>query len=236
KNGTVYVVAGSAGQVGGTQASFPHAAMSYSNATTGGSLAIEIEGNRLDAKFVAADNTIKDQFTIFKDVNKTTTMSLNTGQSATLTASWVGNYNWSTGATTQSITVSPVAGNNTYYVNDNTAAKCLSDTFNVNFAAATAIAKKARSSSLTPKTGSDFSFKVYPNPAKGGAIHLTVTTEVAQNIKYVIEDMNGRIIHNKNMAASPGATHIKLNVPPGVYVLKLSNVKGIYKTEKIALQ
>src|SRR5258708_2133069 len=50
KHGTVYVVAGSAGQLGGTQASFPHAAMYYSNATTGGSLAVEIQGNRLDAK------------------------------------------------------------------------------------------------------------------------------------------------------------------------------------------
>jgi hypothetical protein len=105
KHGTVYVVAGSAGKIGGTQPSFPHAAMYYSNATTGGSLAIEIQGNRLDAKFLAADNTIKDQFTILKDVNKTSAVTAKANQPFTLTASWIGNYSWSTGATTRSITV-----------------------------------------------------------------------------------------------------------------------------------
>lgn len=238
KHGTVYVVAGSAGQVGGTQGSFPHAAMNYSNATTGGSLAIEIEGNRLDAKFVAADNTIKDQFTIFKDVNKTTTISVNTGQSATLTASWVGNYNWSTGATTRSITVSNgAAGNYNYYVNDNvnTANRCLSDTFRVNVVSA--LAKASNLTPVTTKAIAGFSFKVYPNPAaKEGTMQLTITSGSQQNVRYVVEDISGRIVLNKNIVASAGNTQIDLSLPAGVYVLRLSNVKGIRKAERIVVQ
>lgn len=141
KHGTVYVVAGSAGSLGGTASSFPHAAMYYSNATTGGSLLIEVEANRLDAKFIAADNTIKDQFTIMKDVNKKSNIALNAGQETDLTASWIGNYAWSTVATTKSIHIAPAAGNYTYYVNDNSvvANKCLSDTFNVSVAAPLAL-------------------------------------------------------------------------------------------------
>ena len=239
KHGTVYVVAGSAGQLGGTQASFPHAAMYYSNATTGGSLAIEIQGNRLDAKFVAADNTIKDQFTIFKDVNKATTISVTAGQPATLTASWTGNYNWNTGAITQSVIINQAtAGNYNYYVSDNANAanKCLSDTFHINVVSAFAITKPTGFASVTTETIPGFSFKIYPNPAKGGTMHLVITSGLKQNVRYIVEDINGRIIHNRNIVASSGVTQVDLSLPAGVYVVKLSNAKGIRKTEKVVVQ
>ncbi|MES1218595.1 MAG: T9SS type A sorting domain-containing protein, partial [Bacteroidota bacterium] len=238
KHGTVYVVAGSAGQIGGTQSSFPHAAMYYSNATTGGSLAIEIQGNRLDAKFVAADNTIKDQFTIFKDVNKSTTISLTPGQAATLSASWMGNYNWNTGEATQSITINQPAGNYDYIVNDNVnaASKCLADTFHVNVGSALVNARSAGVQPTNRDAVTAFSFRVYPNPTDGRAMHLAISSNIKQNLRYVVEDISGRIIHNKSIVVSPGATQVDLNLPAGIYVVKLSNAKGIRKTEKIVVQ
>ncbi len=132
-HGTVYVVAGSAGQSGGIQPSglYPHPALpfEYTSNTIGGSLMLEFEDNRLDAKMIGADGLIKDQFTIMKDVAKKTIVNIVSGNSLTLNASWIGSYNWTpTSATTRSINVNPT--NNTfYYVSDN--AGCIKDTFDV---------------------------------------------------------------------------------------------------------
>jgi hypothetical protein len=140
RNGIVFVVAGTAGQAAdGTSSGYPHNAMYYSNATDGGSLFLEIEKNRLDGKWVCADGTTKDNFTILKNVNQTNNFTLTSGSSITLTASWPGNYSWSTGQTTQSITVSPTS-NTTYTVRDSN--NCITDTFNITIAASLALKTK----------------------------------------------------------------------------------------------
>ncbi|MBX7224504.1 MAG: metallophosphoesterase [Chitinophagales bacterium] len=127
--GTVYTVVGSAGQLGGTQSAFPHNAMLYSNATNGGSLFLQIDDNRLDAKWICADGVIRDQFTMFNDIRKTNTVFISPGNSVTLTASWPGDYSWThDGSTTRSITVAPVT-NTTYEVKD--VNNCVIDVFNV---------------------------------------------------------------------------------------------------------
>ncbi len=64
--GTVYVVSGSASYVGKPEASWPHDAMFYSNATDPGAAMIEVEGKRLDFKWVCGDGVIRDQFTVMK--------------------------------------------------------------------------------------------------------------------------------------------------------------------------
>ena len=127
--GTVYAVVGSAGQLGGTQGAFPHNAMLYSNATNGGSLFLQVDDNRLDAKWICADGVIRDQFTMFNDVRKTNTIFVSPGNSVTLTASWPGNYLWThDGSSTKSVTVAPVS-NTTYEVKD--VNNCVVDVFNV---------------------------------------------------------------------------------------------------------
>jgi hypothetical protein len=65
--GTVYVVTGSAGKLGGQQATFPHDAMYFSDAEHGGASILEIHGNQLDFKWICADGVIRDQFTILKN-------------------------------------------------------------------------------------------------------------------------------------------------------------------------
>ncbi|MCP9767458.1 metallophosphoesterase family protein [Lacihabitans sp. LS3-19] len=65
--GIIYVVAGAAGQNGPEKTTFPHDAMPFSNGSHAGSLYLEIEGDRLDSKWIADDGNIYDKFTIFKD-------------------------------------------------------------------------------------------------------------------------------------------------------------------------
>ncbi|MFD2160867.1 purple acid phosphatase family protein [Paradesertivirga mongoliensis] len=68
--GTVYVVSGSAGALGGKKATYPHNAMFYSNNEVGGVVILEVQGNRLNLKWVSSDGKIYDQFTMMKDVDK----------------------------------------------------------------------------------------------------------------------------------------------------------------------
>jgi acid phosphatase type 7 len=65
--GTVYVVSGSAGQLGGTQRRYPHDAMFFSDARHGGACLIEVVGRRLDLTWICADGIIRDRFSIVKD-------------------------------------------------------------------------------------------------------------------------------------------------------------------------
>ncbi|MEJ6979092.1 metallophosphoesterase family protein [Pedobacter sp. P351] len=68
--GTVYVVSGSAGALGGHKPTYPHNAMFYSNNEVGGVVMLEVQGNRLDLKWVCSNGKIGDHFTMMKDVEK----------------------------------------------------------------------------------------------------------------------------------------------------------------------
>ena len=128
--GIVYTVTGSAGKFGGQAAGYPHNAMFYSNTTNGGSTFISVDGNRLDAKFISDAGVIQDQYTIFKNVNRHTSLTINEGRPALLTSSWRGNYNWFPIASTQpAVNVFPIHSGN-FRVRDSL--NCLSDTFFVN--------------------------------------------------------------------------------------------------------
>ncbi|MDR3714869.1 MAG: metallophosphoesterase family protein [Puia sp.] len=117
--GTVYIVSGSAGQLGGKQLTYPHSAMYFADADHGGASIIEVTNNRLDWKWICADGVIRDHFTMMKNVNRHSVISIKKGESATLTASFVGKYHWNkSGETGASIIVSPVSGKTVYTVTD----------------------------------------------------------------------------------------------------------------------
>ena len=63
--GAVYAVAGSAGQVSGTQPDFPHPAHFISLKNLG-ALVLDINGDRLDATFIREDGSTPDTFTVIK--------------------------------------------------------------------------------------------------------------------------------------------------------------------------
>jgi Calcineurin-like phosphoesterase/Purple acid Phosphatase, N-terminal domain len=130
KHGTIYVVAGSAGQIGGAAAGWTHNAMFFSENQVGGSFYFEVEDNRLDASFLQSNGAITDRFTLMKEVSVKKTQNILVGQPVTLTASYIGNYSWTGGATSRSITATLPLGTHTYYVSDGL--NCLKDTFIVN--------------------------------------------------------------------------------------------------------
>lgn len=126
--GTVYVVAGSSGHLGSPKPDFPHKAMYHSDAQHGGGLMLEVEGNRLDLKWIGNDGIIRDRFTMEKGVNKETTHEIARDQSVELKASFVGDYVWSNGSKTQTITVQPKESTD-YTVRDEQ--NCIQDVFHV---------------------------------------------------------------------------------------------------------
>jgi hypothetical protein len=126
--GTVYIVNGGSSELGGVQKEYPHNAMYYSNYTSGGTNIIEVQDNRLDVKWICEDGVVRDQFTMMKNVNKKSVFNIKKGQVVTLTASYVGNYEWNNKQKTRSIKVSP-AVTSTYSVFDKY--RCLQDRFEV---------------------------------------------------------------------------------------------------------
>jgi acid phosphatase type 7 len=133
--GIIYVVNGCGASNSGAVNTLTHNAMIYSDKTSAGSLLIEVEGNRLDAKFITENGSIKDQFTIFKDVNQKQTLKLEANQtSLPLQASWVGTYNWQhDNSKTERVNIAPKVTTK-YIVQDNQ--KCLQDEFTVKVATA----------------------------------------------------------------------------------------------------
>jgi len=137
KHGTVYVVAGSSGQIGGSASGWPLAFMCHNDNTNGGCLYLEVDSNRLDAKFISYSTgplapVVRDSFTIFKDVNKTTNITVAKNVPLTLTASWRGTYVWPSNgsATTQAVTLAnATTGSFVYTVKDSKT--CIQDVFNV---------------------------------------------------------------------------------------------------------
>lgn len=128
--GTVYVVSGSAGQLTYVQDTYPHKAMFYSDNHVGGAVMLEVEGNRLDMKWITSTGEVKDKFTMMKNVNKKTTVQVKKGEKATLNASFVGKYTWKhTDQNTRSVEVAPTKSKSTYVVQDEFG--CVKDTFEV---------------------------------------------------------------------------------------------------------
>ena len=212
-HGTVYVLSGSSGASGSTQSGYPHNAMPWS-VNDGGMTYIEVQENRLDQKFIRMDGTIWDKFTIMKDVNKTTNLSITSGTPTTLTASWPsGTYSWSNGATTRSITVSPTA-NTTYTVSDNTTGACVTDVFNV-----TVNGTMARVSADVAEVAAS-TLKIQPTFVKRGQ-SIKVQTNAGEPTTIVVVDISGRIVKSLQFT---GYVLIETNaLQTGTYFIKVKD-------------
>lgn len=106
--GTIYCVVGSAGRLDWNGYPNPHPSSLYSNISIGGSLLFTINDNRLDARWISTDGVIRDNFTVFKNVNKTEKKTIEFGEKVRLNASWKGSHLWSNGINNQSfIEISP---------------------------------------------------------------------------------------------------------------------------------
>ena len=144
-----------------------------------------------------------------KDVGVKSEVTIISGQSTTLTASWKGNYNWSTSSTQQSITVSPTT-DSVFTCTDSYG--CIIDTFTV------------KVTPLPPGMGSlpmpvenIKSLKVFPVPvAKGELLHIT--TAKIDAVDFVLVNMNGQTV--KKLKVQGNADINTSDLLPGVYILR----------------
>ena len=208
--GTIYMTIGSAGRLDWNGRNEPLPASVYSNVEIGGSSVFTVQENRLDAQWICADGQIRDQFTVFKNVGKSTQKRIVLGQSVELTASWPGTYRWSTGqVNARSVTVQP-QGDMLVTVRDSLG--YLADSFRVfvEIPPILAVAPTAGELIIYPNPGNDR--VVIENPARQNA-EVTVT----------ITDLDG-----KNRLEKPFLFHTKQEIdirslPAGVYVIEVKS-------------
>lgn len=214
-SGIIYCVSGSGGQLGGQSAGYPHKIMAYSNEEVGGSSAISIEENRMDFSFVAADSTVKDHFVMFKDVNKHFYRHTLPGKPITLTASWIGDYKWSTGETTRSITVAPFAVTD-YYVQDEKNA--LKDTNTVDF-----------NTGIEELSSVAFEASIFPNPSTNGKVTLSLTSLGEKEVSVQITNLLGQevsVARNISLSSDKKEEALTLPVEAGYYLVTIKGASG----------
>jgi hypothetical protein len=219
-HGVVYVVSGSSGASGGVQSGYPHNAMPWSF-NDGGMLQLEIEGNRLDAKFIRRDQVIADQFTIMKDVSKTTNLTLPPGTPTELTASWVGTYSWNTGETTKSITVAPTS-NTTYTVTDGNG--CLTDVYNITVSGAVNRYTKNK------EEKNDNTIRISPTILRRGE-PLTIRTGYYGHHNATLLNTNGQQVDRYEFRQTLAISTSKL--APGTYFIRVEGNKKPVTTKII---
>lgn len=132
-DGIIYVVAGSAGWPPGGQASFPHEALPFGNKVNAGSMILEVEGNKLEAKWISENGLIDDKFTIVKDdiPRKDTLILISNNQtSISLNASPKASYFWKTnGSVAQTVVLNNFENGQVFKVSDNLG--CFEDKFTI---------------------------------------------------------------------------------------------------------
>jgi hypothetical protein len=181
--GTVYVVAGSAGQVGGNIASYPHKAMYYSNRTMGGSGILEIESNRLDFKWLSGAGVIEDSFTILKTVGVNTERTVNAGDPITLAASWVGTYQWENDPELSSPSLSPIISRDSLFVVRDEH-NCVADSTRIRIGITTEV------------PGIEPFISVYPNPADES---FSIDTGTPGFHRMDLFDAQGRLVMQRDL-------------------------------------
>lgn len=173
-SGSVYVVAGTGGWVGHVSEGYPHNAMAYSNSTDAGALLLKVENNKLEARYLLETGKIADQFTMFKDVNKTKEIEVACGDTLSLAASWPSDFIWNGGVNkTKILKLDSLNSNRSFSVKDSKG--CLKDDFVIK---------------VKPFQVNSFDFGTTAVPF--GA-NVVVNTSIVTNAKYVWEGPKGPI-------------------------------------------
>lgn len=210
--GTVYAVAGAAGKNGYGQTNYPHDALPFSLSSGNGALYFEVENNKLQAWYYSADSTVKDRFTIYKNVNRKTSIT-STVSPQVLSASWNGTYNWQ-GLNQFTPQISYSIGTSTaVYVSDSL--NCLRDTF-----------------LILPVIGLPEQWLaeppiLFPNPAQQV---LQIRFKDATNVKKIeISSLKGQTIYTQNQGFTPLTTLNTGLWPAGTYVLTVFHTGQLYR-------
>ena len=145
-------------------------------------------------------------------VDRVTSVSINSGQSTTLTASWVGTYLWSNGSTTRSITVNPLV--TTSYSCSDGASPCITDQFTVTVSAPGA--NKGGLQAMDEQVDKVL-FAVTPVPVRQGQ-PIRLRVEVSTPVEFGLYTISGQLLR-KFKAVGTGNLSTE-GLVPGVYMLK----------------
>ncbi|MFN4234504.1 MAG: metallophosphoesterase [Bacteroidia bacterium] len=187
--GAVYAVVGCSGKLSDTSNGWPHPVMhSYTN-TQLGSMLIEVNDNRLDAKFITSTGSIYDSFTIVKNAGKKDTINTCAGEKVILKPSWFGANQWFPGGTSDSLEIYPTVNTN-YFVSDSL--QCIKDTFTINI-----LPSPPCSTNTTALIEQETieTVKIYPSIVEHGKqILINIFSNSNQNGSIKIIDMQGKTI------------------------------------------
>jgi hypothetical protein len=134
---------------------------------------------------------------------------LTAGQTVTLTSSVAGGYLWSTGATTQSITVS-AAG--TFTVRNYNAGYCYSTSLPVSVLL---VASRVSETEIDPIN----SFDIFPNPASD-KLNVKINLTDSKMYKIILTDIAGRQIYSEEKSGVEGVNNHLIDISlysPGLY-------------------
>jgi hypothetical protein len=232
-NGTVYVVSGSAGQLGGSQAGYPHNALAaYSDATNGGAMMLEVQGNRLDAKWICADGQIRDRFTMMKNTNFKRSYTINEGDSVALRAGFNSNYVWSdTSKRGRTVTVHPI-DTTTYYVTDFYG--CVQDTFVVNVIPKP-VPPPPAPTGVSTGVPSGVSVIIAPNPAHDREMAIRIAGARQANAVVELTDATGRVLVREERVLGNQPVNFLPELHPGIYMLNV-RIDGKMTNHKLVIQ
>jgi acid phosphatase type 7 len=162
--GTIYNVSGSSSRWGFVSGGYPHNAMVYSNSEEPGASLIEVNGNRLDLKFINIKGDILDKYTLFKNVGKKYELLANCGDEISLNPSFTAAYTFPKDLTVNAnLRVDSVYKNLEFTYSDQY--KCITDSVKVSVAAYPKV--KANVSVNELLEGTSISFNSTGGDAKG---------------------------------------------------------------------
>ena len=220
--GTVYVVAGSSGKVDPTEVDYPHHALPFADASNGGSLILEIEDNRLDAKFLCLDGVVRDNFSIIKNSSKKDTVTVNAGESVSLSASWIGTYSWETGASTaRSVSISPTESYMEVVTDEY---NCVSDSIYVKVI--------GHVTGVNEVNESTSDLKLFPVPTTS---ELNIVTENVNVKSYEISTLTGQVV----LAGLMTKQHVIVNVSSlakGSYLVRVKDENNVVASQVIIVE
>ena len=150
-------------------------------------------------------------------------LTIQLGESTTLTASGAANYQWSNGSTQDHITVSPIH-TSTYHVTGTTAAGC----------SATASAEVEVTTGLTDETV-QAGISIYPNPTQSDIIiNLDQDIDI-QNVEIQLFDIYGKQLSSK-MANAFQVEFSLSDYANGMYMLRIIENGNVIASTKIVKQ
>lgn len=215
--GAVYSVVGCSGKLSGTSSGWPHPVMYKATNTNLGSMLLEINGNQLDAKFILADSTVYDSFTIMKNTGEKKSLNVCAGDQVVLYPSFSGPAMWSSSGTTADSLVITTLTSEVYVATQ--PITCTTDTFIVSVNSDPNCV-----SGIMETNKNQISLNMFPSPASEN-VFVKINGAELQTITISVFDVFGKILFIKKIACDKNEEQISItteNFKSGIYTIEIT--------------